>query len=103
MRKDENTWVLPLTSRRLERCCIDLAFSLEFGGTPRTTLRMEGAFPLDSEGVSKILSPAKPESLGHALMLMHQVVEEAVAFKRRTLVPAFLQWHATSGLVEQPV
>lgn len=85
-----DSWELPIGGEVVARCCVDRAFSIEFGrNTMKYALRMEGAFSISDGGEVKQLSAERPEALAPALLLFGKEVRSCHAAKRGSLDIAF--------------
>jgi hypothetical protein len=78
-------WELPLGGEPVARCCVDLAFVLEFGTHSRTFLLRMDDFTLDGPTGSVEHSMTHRDDLGPSLTLIGKTVECARAHKSGTL------------------
>ena len=83
-------WVIPLQGKVVTRCFMDSAFGLECWDRDRlTTLRIEGPFVFEEQGVARHLSPEHPTTLGPALSVLGKTVTSAHAHKNGALAVSF--------------
>src|SRR6266545_1894863 len=83
-------WVIPLQGKAVTRCFVDSAFGLECWDRDRlTTIRIEGLFVFEEQGVKRHLSPEHPTSLGPVLSVLGKTVTSAQAHKNGALAVSF--------------
>lgn len=92
----DDGWAVPIAGRKVTRCAIDFAFSLEFwlAGDDRALVRIETPFTLVVQGRTLHIHPERPSDLCPALKLFDCTVESA--FSDRTGV---LELKFTNGSI----
>jgi hypothetical protein len=86
----EKHWSVPLQGKTVTRCLVDHAFGLELWEREwTTTIRIEGAFVVQSQGGEHQLSPACPTALGPALPILGKTITAARAYKDGCLIVHF--------------
>jgi Family of unknown function (DUF6188) len=86
----EGNITLPLAGRAVSRCYCDSGFGIQFFEEgPEATIRIEGRFLLNRGNAECQLRGASPSDVGKAMIVMGQIVEQAVASKAGELVVEF--------------
>ena len=86
----DDYWVIPLQGKAVTRCFVDSAFGLEcWERDSLTTIRIEGLFVFEEQGVEQHLSPEYPSTLGPVLSVLGQTVTSAHAHKNGDLAVYF--------------
>ena len=77
---------LRLSGKTVSRCCVDMAFSLEFlEGDSRTVIRIGGRMNIEDGGTRLSLSGERAAQAGQASILVGKTIEHAISGKDGTL------------------
>ena len=89
-RDDGDSWLIDVGGWQITQCAVDYAFSVHCdGGQTWVDFRISGQFVVrDDDGASHTIDVETdgPAAVVPALRMLHQIVEEARAFKDGTLV-----------------